>query len=264
MIDFGRYPVLGTPIDAVDYEAAVDRIVDSARRRQALAGAAVAVHAIMTGVHDPQYLYRLQHMGLLLPDGQPVRVALRMLHGAGLADRVYGPELMLRLCERCEELGLPVFLFGSTPEVQRRLVTSLQDRFPGLRIAGARASRFRTLTPEEADSLANEILESGAAITLVGLGCPRQEIWAYEFAPRISMPAIAVGQAFDLNAGTRRYPPAWMQRWGLEWLYRLGREPGRLWRRYLVLNPEFVVRLAVQRSGARLLPEPPSADVLPG
>ena len=264
MIDLGRHSVLGTPIDAVDYEAAVDRIADHAQPRRGLACAAIAVHALMTAVHDPQYLYRLQHMGLLVPDGQPVRLSLRLLHGVKLAERVYGPELMLRVCRRCEELGLAVFLFGSTGAVQERLVGSLERQFPNLKIAGARPSRFRTLSSTEADALAREIRDSGASVTFVGLGCPRQEVWAYEFAPLISMPAIAVGQAFDLNAGTRSYPPRWMQRCGLEWLYRLGREPKRLWKRYLLLNPEFVARLALQRDGGELFAEPPSGAMLHG
>lgn len=264
MIDLGRHSVLGTPIDAVDYDAAINRILDAAHRKAPFACTAVAVHAIMTGVHDREHLYRLQHLDLLVPDGQPVRIALRILHGARLRDRVYGPELMLRICEQCATRRLPVFLFGSTALVLDKLEKRLRAKFPALEIAGSLASRFRTLSEDEARDLAAGIYDSGAAVTFVGLGCPRQEVWAYEFAPRVSMPVVAVGQGFELNAGTRPRPPAWMQRCSLEWLFRLGHEPRRLWRRYLLLGPEFVFRVALNRNRVADAATPPVSNIRPG
>jgi exopolysaccharide biosynthesis WecB/TagA/CpsF family protein len=201
----------------------------------------------MTGVHDPAYNAQLNAFDLVTPDGQPVRWALNLLYHTGLTDRVYGPTLTLKVLERAAAEGLPVYLYGSTEQTLERLVARLQERFPALKIAGREPSRFRFAQPGEAEEIAARITGSGARILLVGLGCPRQETFAYAMRSRLPMPLLAVGAAFDYHAGLLRTPPAWMQRYGLEWLWRLGLEPGRLWRRYLLLNPNYAARLAAQR-----------------
>ncbi len=133
--------------------------------------------------------------------------------------------------------------------------------FPALKIAGREASKFRAAQPGEDAEIARRIIDSGARIVLVGLGCPRQEIFAYAMRPLLPMPLLAVGAAFDYHAGLLRKPPPWMQRAGLEWLWRLGLEPGRLWKRYVLLNPAYLARLAAQRSGLwKATPPPPAAE----
>ncbi len=249
MIDRGRHSVLGVLVDAVDYEAATAKVLDAAHDGRGYAVSALAVHGVMTGVQDRRHRYRLNRFDLVTPDGQPVRWALNWLYGTGLAARVYGPELMLRLCEGAAEEGLPVYLYGSRPEVLSRLAANLEDRFPGLKVAGSEPSRFRTLTDAETDDLADRVRASGARITFVGLGCPRQEIFAYEMRERFGMPLVAVGAAFDYHAGLVDEPPVWMQDRGLQWLHRLLQDPRRLWRRYLLLNPEYVARLVAQKLG---------------
>lgn len=246
MIDRGRHNVLGILVHAVDYEAALQRIVEAARARQPLAVSALAVHGVMTGVLDRQHRYRLNGLDLIVPDGQPVRWALNRLHGAKLSERVYGPTLMLKTCERAEAEGLPIFLFGGSESLLASLQKKLTARFPKLQFAGARASKFRQLTPEERDETVEAIRGSGAAITLVGLGCPRQEVWAYEFRQPLSMPILAVGAAFNFHAGLLPQAPRMMQDWGFEWLYRLAAEPRRLWQRYLLLNPLYASMLCLQ------------------
>lgn len=251
MIDRGRHNVLGVLVHAVDYEAAVARIAAAARARRPLAVSALAVHGVMTGALDAAHRHRLNALDLVVPDGQPVRWALNWLYRARLPDRVYGPTLMLKTCERAAAEGLPVFLFGGTPELLDALQVNLRARFPNLQFAGARASRFRRLTPEERDETVAAIRASGAAITLVGLGCPRQEVWAYEFRQALSMPILAVGAAFNFHAGLLPQAPPALQKRGLEWLYRLAREPRRLWRRYLLLNPLYVLLLLLQAARLR-------------
>lgn len=246
MIDRGRHSVLGVDVNAVDYDVALQRISAAARQRQPLGVSALAVHGVMTGVLDATHRYRLNQLELIVPDGQPVRWALRWLHGAALPDRVYGPTLMLRVCEQAAREGTPVFFYGATEEMLGQLRRRLLDRFPQLKIAGLRQSRFRRLSETERDETVSSILESGAAITFVGLGCPRQEVWAYEFRKRLSMPVLAVGAAFNFHAGALSQAPPLMQRWGLEWLYRLACEPARLWKRYLLLNPLYLSLLALQ------------------
>ncbi len=249
MIDKGKGNVLGVEVSIVDYDAAVDRIMAAARERRHYAVTALAVHGVMTGVQDRAHNARLNSFDLVTPDGQPVRGALNMLHGAGLADRVYGPELTLRVLRQAAAEGLPVYLYGSTQPTLDRLVPALESMFPALKIAGVEASKFRSAHPGEPAEIAERIKASGARIVLVGLGCPRQEVFAYAMRPLLDMPLLAVGAAFDYHAGLLKNPPAWMQKYALEWLWRLGLEPKRLWRRYILLNPNYVARLAAQRSG---------------
>ena len=248
MIDRGKQNLLGVLIDAVDYAAAVERIISAAHAQQKLTVSALAVHGVMTGVLDAQHRYRLNHLDLVVPDGQPVRWALNWLHQAALADRVYGPTLTLKVCERAAAEGLPIYLYGSRPEVLAALTARLTERYPQLQIAGSQPSRFRRVSPEEQREIAAEIQASGARIVLVGLGCPRQEVWVYENAALINLPMLAVGAAFDFHAGLLPQAPPMLQKVGLEWLFRLSKEPKRLWQRYLYLNPFYLFLLSLQAS----------------
>jgi N-acetylglucosaminyldiphosphoundecaprenol N-acetyl-beta-D-mannosaminyltransferase len=246
VLDLGKRNILGVQVSAIDCDAAVSRIMAAADQRERLTVSALAVHGVMTGVLDPAHQFRLNHLDLAVPDGQPVRWALRLLHGVRLPDRVYGPTLMQKVCEAAAARGLSVFCYGSRPDVLATLAPNLRARNHGLQIAGTEASRFRCLSEIEQLELADRIRSSGASIVFVGLGCPRQEIWIYEMGHLLSLPLIAVGAAFDFHAGTlRQAPPSW-QRVGLEWLFRLGCEPVRLWRRYLFLNPRYVRLVLMQ------------------
>lgn len=248
MIDKGKHNVLGVRVDAVDYEAAVQRVTEAATHSRPLSVSALAVHGLMTGALDSVQRFRLNNLELIVPDGQPVRWATNLLYGTKLPDRVYGPTLMLEVCRRAADERLPVFLYGATENLLHRLKGNLRERFPRLEIAGTQASKFRCLTEEEAAEVAATIRGSGAAVTFVGLGCPRQEVWVYEMKQALSMPLLAVGAAFNFHAGVLPQAPPLMQRAGLEWLYRLSEEPKRLWRRYAIYNPLFVGLLILQLS----------------
>src|SRR5690606_7281594 len=176
--------VLGILVDATDYRTATEQVLVAARERRPLALTALAVHGVMTGVRDPAHAARLNSFDVVTPDGQPVRWALNLLHRAGLTDRVYGPTLTLRVLAGCAEEGLPVYLYGSTEATLDRLLPALTGRFPGLKIAGVEPSKFRTAEPGEAEQIAERIRASGARVVLVGLGCPRQEIFVYAMRPR--------------------------------------------------------------------------------
>jgi exopolysaccharide biosynthesis WecB/TagA/CpsF family protein len=249
MIDAGKRNVLGVLVNVIDYQAATEKVIDAARERRPFALTALAVHGVMTGVQDEAQEARLNSFDVVTPDGQPVRWALNLLHGANLRERVYGPSLMLDVLRRCADEALPVYLYGSTETTLDRLVSALSVALPALKIAGAEASKFRDAKPGEDARLAERISGSGARVVFIGLGCPRQEQFAYAMRPLLDMPLIAVGAAFDYHAGQLRKPPEWMQRRGLEWLWRLGLEPGRLWRRYLLLNPAYLIRLFAQKTG---------------
>jgi len=195
------HDVVGIGISAINYDGACEAIVAAAAAKQPLTVTALAVHGVMTGVLNPQHRQRLNALDMVLPDGQPVRWALNLLFQAGLPDRVYGPNLMLRVCERAAALGLSVGLYGSKPEVLEDLRRNLLARFPGLRLAAVMPSRFRRVSPGEQTDLARQIEASGADLLFVGLGCPRQEVWLYENRANLNMPTIAVGAGLD--AGSR-------------------------------------------------------------
>jgi N-acetylglucosaminyldiphosphoundecaprenol N-acetyl-beta-D-mannosaminyltransferase len=253
LIDLGKSNLLGVLVNAIDYDAVVDHVVTAARDRRSLAVTALAVHGVMCGALDPVHRYRLNKLDLVIPDGQPVRWGLNLMHNARLEDRVYGPTLMLRLCERAAREHIPIFLYGNRPPILERLQSRLQQRFPALGIAGALASQFTRVSAAEQSQIRQTIMQSGAKMTFVGLGCPRQEVWLYENKPSLAMPLIAVGAAFDFHAGAVPQAPESMQRLGLEWLFRLCHEPKRLWRRYLILNPSYLILLGMQAARIRTI-----------
>jgi N-acetylglucosaminyldiphosphoundecaprenol N-acetyl-beta-D-mannosaminyltransferase len=241
--------VLGVLVDAVDYKAAVDGVLAAAREGRPFALTALAVHGLMTAVLDKSYQSRLNTLDLVTPDGQPVRWALNMLHDARLRDWVSGPELVIDVLREAAQHGVAVYLYGSTPQTLQALTASLHTLFPELSIAGVEPSKFRSAAAGELTELAERISRSGARIVLVGLGCPRQEIFVHEMRPLLRMPLLAVGAAFDYHAGQLRRAPEWMRRRGLSWFWRLACEPRRLWRRYLLLNPAYLAGLLAQTCG---------------
>jgi N-acetylglucosaminyldiphosphoundecaprenol N-acetyl-beta-D-mannosaminyltransferase len=241
MIDRGRHSILGVGINAVDYEAGTSFVISAAKEGRPITVTCSAVHGVMLAALDPEHRARLNSFDMIVPDGHPLRWALDWRYGVRLPDRVRGVDFMLALCERAAEDEVPIFLFGNRREILDRLARELKERFPSLVIAGMRPSAFREVTEEEKKILADEIRRSGARLVFAGLGCPRQEFWAYENRHLLSMPIVGIGSAFDSNAGALPVPPKWMLRNGLEWLFRFAQEPRRLWKRYLVLNPLYLL-----------------------
>lgn len=255
MQDFGKFSVLGVKIAAIDYESAVLKIIDAAKQSQPFAVSALAVHGVITGATDPAHLRRLNGLALNVPDGQPVRWALRWLHGIKLRDRVYGPNLTLKVLAESETQHIPVYFYGSDVVTLDKLKINLIKKFPNLLIAGMEPSQFKKITESEKNKVVQRIKDSGAKIVFVGLGCPRQEVWAFEYQNLLSLPVIAVGAAFAFHAGTLAQAPAWMQSRGLEWLFRLIKEPMRLWKRYLFLNPLYLFLVFLQKLEFRKFPD---------
>ena len=239
-----KHSLFGVTVSATDYQGAARAVMSAARRREGGVVTHMAVHALVTANRDPSYREKVNAFEVVAPDGQPVRWALNRIHGTSLTDRVYGPELMLRLCRCAAEAGVGVYLYGSTPEVVKALAGRLVERFPALRIVGAEPSLFRALSRDEDQALVARVNDSGAGLLFLGLGCPLQETFAYEHRQAIKAVQLCVGAAFDFHAGNKRMAPPWMQRSGLEWLFRLTQEPRRLWRRYLVTNALFCLLFA--------------------
>lgn len=238
-----KVDVLGVEISATTYEEATDAIIEAAQQRNGGAVTCHPVHGLMEAKRDPELANRLSDFNMITPDGQPVRWAMNLLHNTQLRERVYGPELMIRVCRAAALKGISVYLYGSTPKVIGRLSDVLRGRFPSMHIVGVESPPFRELTAQEDEAMVNRINDSGAGICFIGLGSPKQDRFAVAHMNRISAVQVCVGAAFDFHAGTLRMAPRWMQRNGLEWLFRLGVEPRRLWKRYLVSNSTFAIEL---------------------
>lgn len=254
MIDHGKHNIIGVRVDALDYESAVARIVAAAKAGEPYGVSALASHGVMTGFDDPEHRHRLNALELVTPDGQPVRWALNWLHGLNMGDRVAGPVLTLKVFEAAAREGLPIYLYGSSQKVLNALQTRMCAAYPGLQIAGSEPSKFRQLSDAEQAEVNARIKASGAKMVFVGLGCPRQEVWVYENRTALSMPALAVGAAFDFHAGLLERAPEWMASYGLEWAFRLSREPQRLWRRYFILGSRYLFAVGKQRLGVASYP----------
>jgi N-acetylglucosaminyldiphosphoundecaprenol N-acetyl-beta-D-mannosaminyltransferase len=230
------------PLAISDYEQVLDwmeaMIASGARGYMT----AAAVNLVMCADEDPQARAAVLGATLAVPDGQPLVWALRAL-GHAHATRIYGPDLMAHFCARAARSGTPMYLYGGrSPQALRLLEERLRERFAGLEIVGGFSPPFRDLTAEEEARVIEEIDSSGAAVVWVGTGQPKQEQWMAQMRGRLSAPMlVGVGAAFDFHAGLISQAPKWMQRNGLEWTYRLSREPRRLWRRYAQRNPRFIV-----------------------
>lgn len=232
--------VLGIPIDAVTWESAIARIGQWSAAKASRYVCITNVHSVVTGTQDPRFGQVLHDADMVTPDGAPVAWMLRRLGIMG-QQRINGPDLMWRYCERAAASGESIFLYGSTDDTLAKLQTVLRQRMPTLKIAGAISPPFRKLSAEEDEADAATINASGAGTVWVSLGCPKQELWMAEHRGRINAVMIGVGAAFDYHAGTIQRAPLWMQRAGLEWFHRLCSEPRRLWRRYLGTNSVFIV-----------------------
>jgi N-acetylglucosaminyldiphosphoundecaprenol N-acetyl-beta-D-mannosaminyltransferase len=242
-----RASVLEVPLAVADYEAVLDWIAAMIAADERVYVTAAAVNLVMCAREDPAARRAVLGANLVVPDGQPLVWALHLL-GNPAATRVYGPDLMALHCARAARDGTPVYLYGGRDEDALGLLERrLGERFPGLVIAGGYAPPFRPLTTEEEERVAAEINGSGAQVVWVGTGQPKQEVWMSAMRPRLEAPVlVGVGAAFDFHAGLVPQAPPWMGRHGLEWAYRLAREPRRLWRRYLRYNPLFVEAFARQ------------------
>jgi N-acetylglucosaminyldiphosphoundecaprenol N-acetyl-beta-D-mannosaminyltransferase len=193
---------------------------------------------------------------IVAPDGMPI-VWLGRRGARRSVTRVYGPDMLLATAKDGLASGYRHFFYGSTPDTLAALVDRLRFRHPEFVVAGMLAPPFRPLSRQESDEVVDAINEAKPDIVWVGLGMPKQELWIAEYQQRLNAPVLmAVGAAFDFHAGRVRQAPMWMQRSGLEWFFRLGQEPRRLWRRYLVANTRFVGLLAREAIGRSRGPKP--------
>lgn len=234
--------ILGVRVTAQTFDDAVDRLLAAAAGSAPFRAHFCTVHSLVEATVNPALAAAFTSAQMVCTDGMPlVWVARR--RGASEAERVAGPDVMLALCDRGRSLGLKHFFVGGGPGTAERLTDQLSTRFPGLQVVGTDSPPFRSPTAEEDATLEHRIKASEANIVWVGLGSPKQEIWAAEHADRLDAVILPVGAAFDFYSGRLRRAPAWMRRIGMEWLFRLAMEPRRLFRRYFVTNARFAYLL---------------------
>ncbi|PZO44581.1 MAG: glycosyltransferase [Pseudanabaena frigida] len=244
-----RISIINVDIDCTSYEDTCDRIAAFARQAKSCYVVAANVHVVMTAFWNPAYRQVLANAEIVTPDGMPLVWGMRLL-GSKQQQRVYGPDLMLNLCDRVAKENLSIYLFGATVNTLDKLEQNLKAKFPNLAIAGKHAPPYLDIdSPKFASQLSEDIqlmANSGAKIVFVALGCPKQEIWMSRASDQLSVVAIGVGAAFDFHSGQVSQAPRWMMAIGLEWLYRFCQEPLRLWQRYLINNPCFVILFGMQ------------------
>lgn len=244
--------ILGMRVDVTTYADATARIMAWAHSAQPRYVCAANVHMVMETSDSAGFRDVVNGADLVTSDGVPLVWALKAL-GAAQAERVYGPTLMLHVCEAAAREGVPIALYGGTSESLEEFVRFLHATYPGIEIACLIAPPFRPPTAEEDAQYTQQLADSGARIVFVGIGCPKQERWMAAHTERLDAVLLGMGAAFDFHSGRVRQAPAAMQRLGLEWLFRLIMEPRRLWKRYARHNPRFVGKFALQLLGQKVI-----------
>ncbi len=249
-----RYNVLGVGVSALTLATARDLVVSARGHCPPSAPAryicVTTVHGVSEARADPAFRKILNTSWLTTPDGMPL-----VWLGPRGVERVYGPDLLLAVCDAGRAGGLTHYFYGGHPGVADELVARLAARFPGLAVVGTTTPPFRPLDATEAAAFRAEIARLRPDVIWVGLGTPKQERFMAEYAPTLDAGVlIGVGAAFDFHSGRMPQAPRWMQRSGLEWFFRLCTEPRRLGPRILKTNPLFVLRIVAQLTGLRRYP----------
>ena len=246
-----RLSLLGIRLSTFNLPTAAAEMAQAVAERRLSYASTCPVYTLMQGHERADVKSALNGADWVTPDGMPVVWALKRLGASGVG-RVYGPDLMLALSAISAERGYRQFYLGGAPGVAEDLARAMQQRCPGLRVAGVYSPPFGDQSPAEERAMLDCVNASGADIVWVGLGSPKQDLWMARYRPLLSPPLlVAVGAAFDFFTGRQPQAPVWMQRGGLEWLFRLGASPKRLWRRYLVYNPRFLLQVGMQLAGLR-------------
>jgi exopolysaccharide biosynthesis WecB/TagA/CpsF family protein len=238
-----KHEVFGVSISATTYDQAQAAVMQAAKRRASATVTHMSGHGLTMAARDATFRAVINSFDIIAPDGQPVRWVINRFHGANLPDRCYGPELMIRLCRAAAKEGVSIYLYGSSQDVLDLLSRNLRRECPGLVIAGAESPPFRALSDDEVTEAIRRMNDSGAGLVFIGLGCPRQDVFAHQHKHRIKGVQLCVGAAFDFHAGNKKMAPRWMQKSGLEWFFRLTQEPTRLWKRYLSIHATFAFLL---------------------
>ena len=233
--------ILDSKISALSFSQTIQVIEDWIRQKKSEYVCVCNTHSLVTASNEIFFKNVLEQAGICTPDGMPLVWALK-LNGFKQQDRVDGPNLMLKLCELSSKKGYKIFLYGNKQETLDKLENKLTSMYEGLQIVGKYSPPFRELTKEELIEIRKIINSSNPDLIFVSLGCPKQEIWMYNNREHIKGIMLGVGAAFDFITGDLKRPPLFIQKLGLEWLFRLISEPRRLWKRYAYNNTMFIYK----------------------
>ena len=240
--------VIDINVHETSYQDATSRICTWAKAGESRAVYATSVHGAVEAHDYPEFRKIINRADLITPDGMPLVWMLR-LKGIRNQQRVYGPTLMLHVLEMAARELIPVGFYGGKRDVLDSLNERMKSLYPSLQVNYAFNPPFRELSEAETNQVQEEIIQSGARILFVGLGCPRQETWIDSQRGVIPAVMIGVGAAFDFHAGQKPQAPLWLQKSGLEWFFSLLSEPHRLWRRYFSIVPRFLLYAVVDLLG---------------
>jgi N-acetylglucosaminyldiphosphoundecaprenol N-acetyl-beta-D-mannosaminyltransferase len=241
--------ILGTYVHAVTINHAADLLESWAHQAKPGYICPATVYLVMTAFRNSEYRAIVNDAILTIPDGMPLVWFLKARRHQ--PTRVHGPNLMLNVCERSPANGLRHYLLGGAEGQAEEVALALQEQIPGIDIAGCTSTPIDKWASDQDEAVIKEIGASGANIVWAGMGTPWQDHWAYIHAARISAPVVGIGSAFDFISGRVSWAPRWIQQTGFQWLYRLIKEPRRLWRRYLWNNPYFVILSVLQLAGIK-------------
>ena len=240
MFQFGQ--IIGAPIVVGSIDSISEVLIQEGQASFSGYVCISNVHMVTTAKKNVALRSAMDAAMVNTSDGMPLVWGLRM-QGFNQAQRVSGPDLMIKICEKAQSSNLPVYFYGGSPSVVEVMKTKLSKYFPDLILAGIESPPILLDQPEVDPKVVGKIKNSGAKIVFVGLGCPKQELWMHSYSPHIPAVLIGVGAAFDFFSGRVKRAPLWIQKIGLEWFYRLCSEPQRLWKRYLVTNSMFIYYL---------------------
>jgi N-acetylglucosaminyldiphosphoundecaprenol N-acetyl-beta-D-mannosaminyltransferase len=251
-----RINILGVGLSAINMTQALEQMVAWIEMRQMAYIVVAPVYTLMVSQFNAVYREIVNRANMVTPDGMPLVFLTRWM-GHPNVRRVYGPDLMLAFSSLAATQGYTSFYYGGHAGVPDQLAEVLTHRFAGLKVVGTYSPPFRPLDQDEKKQVIDMINAANPDVVWVGLGSPKQDFWVAEYRKELTAPIlIGVGAAFDFLIGRRPQAPGWMQRYALEWLFRLYHEPRRLWRRYLIYNPLFVIFMLMQAVGLRRIPLP--------
>lgn len=247
--DICSYDVLGIPISVVTPEFAAEIIEEWSRDDKGRFICVRDVASLMVSIDDPDLVSLHKKAAMVTPDGMPLALIGKFRRLP--VQRTSGPDLMDLVCSQSPQTGLKHYFYGGKDGVAEKLAKVFQGKYPGIRIVGYECPPFRPLTLAEDKAVVERIMTSGADVVWVGISSPKQDIWMRDHYQRLPQTLIGVGAAFDFHSGEVKRAPVWMQKAGFEWLHRLGSEPKRLWRRYLILAPRFILLVCVDNFAKR-------------
>jgi len=240
-----RANILSLDVSVGSYDYLQECLIKAAHQRESRRICFANVHMVVEARRNPAIAKAVNEADWVVADGVPLLWAMRGLHRVR-QERIAGMDIMATLLQRAADEGISVFFYGSTPDLLKRIDETCTERFPTLKIAGSLSPPFRPSTPEEDADTIKQITRSGAGLVFVALGCPKQELWMARVQGRVPAVMLGIGNALAVLVGEEERSPRWMQKVGLEWCFRLAREPRRLFKRYAVTNSLYVYYIIKQ------------------